>query len=110
SFTVNVPATGLTSTAGVAQVVPVGTNSFNINVPGPVYNPSTGALSTGSVSTNITQTLALTGNMLTVGQPGNAIMLPPSNVTVQGTGIANVNPLSGDNFTIDVAMPNFQGS
>jgi hypothetical protein len=87
-----VPPTSITQTAGIGTVTAIGTNSFDVNIPSPVYNATTGVLNTGTAVTNITPTLALTGNtMLTVGPATNTLLLPPTvltqstNITVQGT-------------------------
>jgi len=109
TFTVNVAPTLITATTGVANITPVGTNSFDINVPAPIYNQLTGDLSTGSASANITPTLGLSGNVLTVGPSSNTLLLPSSSVTMQSAGIATVSPLTGNNFTVNVATPTFSG-
>ncbi|MBX3165513.1 MAG: hypothetical protein KF900_13640, partial [Bacteroidetes bacterium] len=91
------PPTAITSTGGIANISSSGTNSFNIDVPAPIYNPANGNLTTGTVVTNISPSLGISGNTLSVG--GNTLTLPTTSIT--GTGIATATN-SGHNFTVDV--------
>jgi hypothetical protein len=106
SFSINVPPVSLTQSGGIGTITSTGTNSFDIDIPAPFYNASTGLLTTGTVVTNITQSLSLTGNTLSSGPATNSVILPINN-TITGTGIAVVTPSTGTNFTISVAQPTF---
>jgi microcystin-dependent protein len=109
SFTVNVPLTSVTATGGIASVSGVGTNSFDVNVPAATYAPATGILSQGPSAVNITPSVSVSGNVVTVGPAGNSFTLPASSSTFVSAGIATVSPATGNVFTVDVAVPNFTG-
>ncbi|MGZ3920452.1 MAG: beta strand repeat-containing protein, partial [Bacteroidia bacterium] len=94
SSAVTIPA-GITpsmSASGIANVTPFVGNSFTVNVPSP--------------------TLSYASNVLTISQgTASSIVTIPSGITptITGQGIATVTPLSGNNFTVNVAPLNLTG-
>ncbi|MCW3077173.1 MAG: hypothetical protein JWO32_1782 [Bacteroidetes bacterium] len=88
-------APGVTPTitgTGVANVTPLTGNNFTVNVPAP--------------------NLSYGGNVLTIvqGTSSSAVTLPAGvTPTITGQGIATVTPLSGNNFTVNVAPLNLTG-
>jgi len=83
------PNTSLTAT-GIASVSSSGTNTFNIAVPSPTI--------TGAGATTVSGTYP----NFTISSPTIAPAITP---TISGTGVANVSPLSGNNFTVNVPAP-----
>jgi hypothetical protein len=129
-FTVHVPPTLVTvsSTLGAAGVSSQGLNAYNINIPSPVYNSATGALTTGTSVISILPDLALNGSTLSVGAPSNSLVLPsvvspslyasgsasvtgtfpsftvsaPDSPTITGSGLAVVSPSTGSSIHVSV--------
>lgn len=78
---------------GIANVSPTSGNNFTVSVPPP--------------------TLSYAGNVLTINQgPGSSAVSIPAGITptITGQGIATVTPVSGNNFTVNVAPPNLVGT
>jgi hypothetical protein len=94
SYSLDVPLTGITQTAGIGTITAIGTNSYNVNIPAPVYNQVSGELTTGTVITNITPSLTLANNVLRSGPASNTV---PINSYTSGTGISMT---GGPSYTI----------
>lgn len=98
----------VTQTAGPAFAGTTSVNNWNINIPAPQYDAATGIFGTGTATTNITPSLSLLNGTLTVGPPSNTLALPAaSDLTLHTQGIASVTPLTGKDFTVEVAPPVF---
>lgn len=87
--TSSTPNTSL-SAAGIATVTTSGTNTFNISVASPTI--------TGNGGTSVSGTYP----NFTISSPTVAAAITPS---IAGTGLANVSPASGNNFTVNVPPP-----
>ncbi|MCC6373121.1 MAG: hypothetical protein IT236_19105, partial [Bacteroidia bacterium] len=108
-------------TSGNATITPSGivtvtssANSFTIDAPAVQYNPNTGILSQGNVTANITPTIGLTGNILTIGPSSNSITLPGStvpntSVTTTGGGATVTSP-GTNTFNINVPATTLTGA
>ncbi|MBI3518521.1 MAG: hypothetical protein HY062_04085, partial [Bacteroidetes bacterium] len=63
------------SGTGLAVVSPTVGNNFTVNVPTPLYNPTSGILGFGTNTVVVTPTLSLTGTTLTSGASTNSVNL-----------------------------------
>ncbi len=75
---------------GMANVNPTSGTSFTVNVPNPIFSPSTGVLSFGAANVNVNPTLSLAGNILSSGPASNSVTLSQGAV---GSGTINTVPL-----------------
>lgn len=86
---------------GLALVSPTTGLNFNVNVPTPVYSPTTGILNFGGTNTvSITSPLSLSGTTLTSGVASNSVNLSSlpgiwSTVTLTNAAITNTASLAG---------------
>ncbi len=98
----------VTNNSGAPGSSTTSVNDISINIPAPQYNAGTGILTTGTVVANITPSAGISGNVLTVGPATNSVTLPAAPVpTIHNSGIVNVSPSSGLNFTVAVSQPSF---
>lgn len=84
SYSIHVPAAGITSSNNSASITPVGTNSFDISVPALTVTTSGGGITQGGIYPNLT------------------LNSPSVNVVAAALGLAQVNG-TYPNYTISVA-------
>jgi hypothetical protein len=104
------PSISITSASpSVVSVSPPSGNAFTISATPPSFTSSDGITNiTGTYPNYIvttTPTLSISGNNLSISG-GNTVTLPTAPTpTIIGQGIANIIPVSGYSFTIDVPSP-----
>jgi hypothetical protein len=103
SYTLNsVSGSNATITPSGVLTVTASGNSFTVDAPAPQYDAATGNLVTGTSTINITPTMAINGNVLSVGPTNNTIALP--------TGTAGAGPntsitTTGGGATVTTSEP-----
>lgn len=104
------PSISITSASpSIVSVFPPSGNAFTISATSPSFTSSNGITNiTGTYPNYIvttTPTLSISGDTLSISG-GNTVILPTAPTpTIIGQGIANVNPVSGNSFIIDVPSP-----
>jgi len=104
------PSISITSASpSIVSVSPSSGNAFTISATPPSFTSSNGITNITGTYPNYTVTttpsLSISGNNLSISG-GNTVVLPTAPTpTIIGQGIANVSPVSGNSFTIDVPSP-----